>query len=221
MGNTNSIPEHTTNQESIKQVEEQVENIDIPKIIEPTSSNSSINSSDSIKKKQLHAITTESPPEQTTQQQHTHWSPNEPSIKEGIVSETQSTTTTTAPSKAVPVSTGKSGWVSSTGGASPWYNSLSSSSSSSHHQHRASISGPYYRTRGMSVSRESEGDEDLTNIGTHILPQPSTSNNATTTTTTPAQQSTNANNTTMASVVSNQGKPSQKWMTLLITDRFI
>ncbi|KAG1458894.1 hypothetical protein G6F56_006285 [Rhizopus delemar] len=63
--------------------------------------------------------------------------------------------------KAVPVATGKSGWVSSTtGAASPWFNSLSSSTSS-YHPHRASISGPYYRTRGMSVTRDSENDEDL------------------------------------------------------------
>ncbi|CEI92365.1 hypothetical protein RMCBS344292_06626 [Rhizopus microsporus] len=61
--------------------------------------------------------------------------------------------------KAVPVATGKSGWVSSaTGGASPWFNSLSSSTSS--HQHRASISGPYYRARGMSITRDSENDEE-------------------------------------------------------------
>ncbi|KAI7903381.1 uncharacterized protein BX663DRAFT_433759 [Cokeromyces recurvatus] len=51
--------------------------------------------------------------------------------------------------------TQKSGWVSSTGGASPWYGS-------SHH--RASISGPYYRTRGMSVTRDNENDEDLSHI---------------------------------------------------------
>ncbi|KAI8976117.1 hypothetical protein BDB01DRAFT_765131 [Pilobolus umbonatus] len=57
---------------------------------------------------------------------------------------------------AVPTTT-KSKWVSSTGG-SPWYGSLSSSTSS---HHRASISGPYYRTRGMSVTRDSENDEDL------------------------------------------------------------
>ncbi|GAA5812228.1 hypothetical protein MFLAVUS_005678 [Mucor flavus] len=65
------------------------------------------------------------------------------------------------PTKAVPVSTGKSGWVSSTGAASPWYGSLGSSASS---HHRASISGPYYRTRGMSVTRDNENDEDLSNI---------------------------------------------------------
>lgn len=68
---------------------------------------------------------------------------------------------TPPPTKSVPVSTGKSGWVSSTGAASPWYGSLGSSASS---HHRASISGPYYRTRGMSVTRDNENDEDLSNI---------------------------------------------------------
>ncbi|KAG0763989.1 hypothetical protein G6F57_007785 [Rhizopus arrhizus] len=62
----------------------------------------------------------------------------------------------------VPVVNNKTGWVSSTtGAASPWFNSYSSSTSS-HHPHRASISGPYYRARGMSVTaRDSENDEDL------------------------------------------------------------
>ncbi|KAI8080818.1 uncharacterized protein B0P05DRAFT_539709 [Gilbertella persicaria] len=82
-----------------------------------------------------------------------------PSIKE----DAQTPPQIIEPTKAVPVSTGKkSGWVSSTGGASPWYGSLSSSASSSHH--RASISGPYYRTRGMSVTRDNENDEDLSHI---------------------------------------------------------
>ncbi|KAI9356690.1 hypothetical protein BD770DRAFT_104707 [Pilaira anomala] len=72
---------------------------------------------------------------------------------------TNTTTEPTTTPKAVPVSTGKSGWVSSTGGASPWYGSLGSSASS---HHRASISGPYYRTRGMSVTRDNEPEEDLT-----------------------------------------------------------
>ncbi|OBZ90988.1 5'-AMP-activated protein kinase subunit beta-2 [Choanephora cucurbitarum] len=75
------------------------------------------------------------------------------------------------PTKAVPVSTGKkSGWVSSTGGASPWYGSLSSSASSSHR--RASISGPYYRTRGMSITRDSENDEDYPHIQTQSTFEP-------------------------------------------------
>ncbi|KAI9259905.1 hypothetical protein BY458DRAFT_273273 [Sporodiniella umbellata] len=72
--------------------------------------------------------------------------------------------------KAVPVSTGKSGWVSSTtGGASPWFNSLSSSTSS-YHPHRASISGPYYRARGLSVTRDSEADEEPSLAVSHQTP---------------------------------------------------
>ncbi|KAF7726928.1 hypothetical protein EC973_008223 [Apophysomyces ossiformis] len=62
--------------------------------------------------------------------------------------------------RAVPVSTGKSGWVSSTGAVSPWVGSSLSSSASSNH--RDSIRGPYYRARGMSIHRDSEIEEDIT-----------------------------------------------------------
>ncbi|KAI9478141.1 MAG: hypothetical protein EXX96DRAFT_569708 [Benjaminiella poitrasii] len=81
----------------------------------------------------------------------------------------------------------KSGWVSSTGGASPWYGS-------SHH--RASISGPYYRTRGMSVTRDNENDEDLT----HILPAHSPTNTtaATTITSTATPTAAAATNATIS-----------------------
>ncbi|KAG0188699.1 hypothetical protein DFQ28_004514 [Apophysomyces sp. BC1034] len=61
--------------------------------------------------------------------------------------------------RAVPVSTGRSGWVSSTGATSPWVGSSLSSSASSNH--RDSIRGPYYRARGMSIHRDSEIDEDM------------------------------------------------------------
>ena len=105
-----------------------------------------------------------------------HWSPKEPAIQEDHM--TDSTKEIPIPikeetqePKVVPVSTGKkSGWVSSTGAASPWYGSLSSSTSSSHH--RASISGPYYRTRGMSVTRDNENDEDLTTITPSLTTPP-------------------------------------------------
>ncbi|KAI8143213.1 hypothetical protein BJV82DRAFT_668849 [Fennellomyces sp. T-0311] len=60
--------------------------------------------------------------------------------------------------RAVPLSTGKSGWVSSTGNTSPWYGSLSSSASS--HHRSDSVRGPYYRTRGMSINREQEIEEE-------------------------------------------------------------
>lgn len=73
------------------------------------------------------------------------------------------TTTATTPaavpsSKAVPVSTKRTGWVSSTGNASPWYGSLSSSASS--HHRSESVRGPYYRTRGMSIHRDHENEDD-------------------------------------------------------------
>lgn len=68
------------------------------------------------------------------------------------------TTTTHAP-RAVPLSTGKSGWVSSTGNTSPWYGGSLSSSTSSHHR-SDSVRGPYYRARAMSVNRDSEADDE-------------------------------------------------------------
>ncbi|KAI8329303.1 hypothetical protein BC941DRAFT_518804 [Chlamydoabsidia padenii] len=77
---------------------------------------------------------------------------------------------TTSSPKPVP---GRSGWVSSTGASSPWYGggSLSSSASSTHQphtlsqppqqrSHRQSISGPYYRARGMSVNQQQEPTEE-------------------------------------------------------------
>lgn len=60
--------------------------------------------------------------------------------------------------RAVPVSTGRSGWVSSTGSTSPWYGSLSSSASS--HRRSDSVRGPYYRARGMSITRDNEFEDD-------------------------------------------------------------
>ncbi|KAI7897390.1 uncharacterized protein EV154DRAFT_557695 [Mucor mucedo] len=89
-----------------------------------------------------------------------HWEPTEPPITEDSPTkpiqmkrdDPTPPVTNTAHSK---------GWVSSTGAASPWFGYLSSSASS---HHRASISGPYYRTRGMSVTRDNENDEDLSNI---------------------------------------------------------
>ncbi|CDS09494.1 hypothetical protein LRAMOSA10854 [Lichtheimia ramosa] len=75
------------------------------------------------------------------------------------------TTTTTTPAttthapRAVPLSTGKSGWVSSTGNTSPWYGGSLSSSTSSHHR-SDSVRGPYYRARAMSVNRDSEADDE-------------------------------------------------------------
>ncbi|CDH59669.1 5-amp-activated protein kinase subunit beta-2 [Lichtheimia corymbifera JMRC:FSU:9682] len=71
---------------------------------------------------------------------------------------TTATTTTHAP-RAVPLSTGKSGWVSSTGNTSPWYGGSLSSSTSSHHR-SDSVRGPYYRARAMSVNRDSEADDE-------------------------------------------------------------
>ncbi|ORZ03884.1 5'-AMP-activated protein kinase beta subunit, interation domain-domain-containing protein [Syncephalastrum racemosum] len=65
-----------------------------------------------------------------------------------------------ATSKAVPVAPKKSGWVSSTGASSPWYGSLSSSASSTH-QRSDSVRGPYYRTRGMSVTHTDNEDDPL------------------------------------------------------------
>ncbi|KAL0074551.1 5'-AMP-activated protein kinase beta subunit, interation domain-containing protein [Phycomyces blakesleeanus] len=70
--------------------------------------------------------------------------------------------------KAVPVATGKAGWVSSTGNTSPWVGSLSSSASSNR---RDSIHGPYYRARGMSINRDSEADEDSPAPQQPILPK--------------------------------------------------
>ncbi|KAG2219981.1 hypothetical protein INT45_001880 [Circinella minor] len=68
-------------------------------------------------------------------------------------------TNTTTPTQAVPLSTGRSGWVSSTGNTSPWYGGSLSSSASSHHR-SDSVRGPYYRTRGMSINREQEIEEE-------------------------------------------------------------
>ncbi|KAI9273042.1 hypothetical protein BDA99DRAFT_533867 [Phascolomyces articulosus] len=72
---------------------------------------------------------------------------------------TATTPTTTTKTQAVPLSTGKSGWVSSTGNTSPWYGGSLSSSASSHHR-SDSVRGPYYRTRGMSINREQEIEEE-------------------------------------------------------------
>ncbi|KAF1803881.1 hypothetical protein FB192DRAFT_1370284 [Mucor lusitanicus] len=139
----------------------------------------------------IHTVSEPEPIPSTTH----HWSPKEPSIQEDIDTmkegDKEPEQPANTPSKAVPVSNAKSGWVSSTGAASPWYGSLSSSTSSSHH--RASISGPYYRTRGMSVTRDSENDEDLTNIIT------STSSNTAANSISNAQQTSPTNSTQAAS----------------------
>ncbi|CAO0792521.1 unnamed protein product [Mucor circinelloides] len=168
----------------------------------PTSASSSTSSStSSISKKPqsfefsvtepTHTVSEPEPIPPTTY----HWSPKEPSIQEDIDTmkegDKEPEQPTNTPSKAVPVSNAKSGWVSSTGAASPWYGSLSSSTSSSHH--RASISGPYYRTRGMSVTRDSENDEDLTNIIT------STSSNTAANSISNAQQTSPTNSTQVTS----------------------
>ncbi|GAN05879.1 5'-AMP-activated protein kinase subunit beta-2 [Mucor ambiguus] len=188
----------------------------------PTSNSTSTSSStSSISKKPqsfefsvtepIHAVSEPEPIPPTTH----HWSPKEPSIqedsdtmKEGDKEPEQPANT---PSKAVPVSNAKSGWVSSTGAASPWYGSLSSSTSSSHH--RASISGPYYRTRGMSVTRDSENDEDLTNIITSTSSNTAANSiNSTqqTSPTTSTQAASNAPTTATAATATattNQGVP--------------
>ncbi|CAO3600854.1 unnamed protein product [Absidia cylindrospora] len=81
---------------------------------------------------------------------------------------------TSSSPKPVP---GRSGWRSSIGASSPWYgggSSLSPAASPSSHQpylanyqqqqqksHRQSISGPYYRARGMSVNQQESIDDDL------------------------------------------------------------
>jgi hypothetical protein len=143
--------------------------------IQPTAS-SSTSSTSSISKQQqpqpaFNLSVTEAASEPILTTAPSPWSPKEPVIQEdhtlvkeipiNNMSSQQDENKEQPEPAAVPVSTGKkSGWVSSTGAASPWYGSLSSSTSSSHH--RASISGPYYRTRGMSVTRDSENDEELT-----------------------------------------------------------
>ncbi|KAI9012638.1 hypothetical protein CLU79DRAFT_398911 [Phycomyces nitens] len=102
---------------------------------------------------------------------------NRPSSPKPIISDSQSPSLPSSPPhtrhqpqmpKAVPVATGKSGWVSSTGSTSPWVGSLSSSASSNR---RDSIHGPYYRARGMSINRDSEADEDSPAPPQPILPK--------------------------------------------------
>lgn len=146
-----------------------------------------------------------------------HWSPKEPSIQEDNVPVITTTNTEPIPMKeadnneqpatatqAVPVSTGKSGWVSSTGAASPWYGSLGSSVSSSHH--RTSISGPYYRTRGMSVTRDPENDEDLMNILSNTA-----NTSATASTTTPdTQKQSTTSSVIQPKAASNEGLKKKK-----------
>ncbi|KAI7876833.1 AMPKBI-domain-containing protein [Lichtheimia hyalospora FSU 10163] len=87
--------------------------------------------------------------------------PTTPATTATVATTTPTTTTTTAthPPRAVPLSTGKSGWVSSTGNTSPWYGGSLSSSTSSHHR-SDSVRGPYYRARAMSVNRDSEADDE-------------------------------------------------------------
>ncbi|KAK4510711.1 Transcription initiation protein spt3 [Mucor velutinosus] len=161
----------------------------------------------------IHTVSEPEPIPPTTH----HWSPKEPSIQEDIDTmkegDKEPEEVANTPSKAVPVSNTKSGWVSSTGAASPWYGSLSSSTSSSHH--RASISGPYYRTRGMSVTRDSENDEDLTNIITSTSSNTaanSISNTQQTSPTNSTQAASNASTATAAATktttpTTNQGVP--------------
>lgn len=98
-----------------------------------------------------------------------HWEPSEPPITED--SPTKPIQMKRDDPNPPATNTGHSkGWVSSTGAASPWFGYLSSSASS---HHRASISGPYYRTRGMSVTRDNENDDDLsTLIGSSSLNYP-------------------------------------------------
>lgn len=158
MGNTNSTEGNNIVASIQRRRSRSSSSASIQKSIQPTATTSS-SSSSSVRQPFQLSITE---PETKTEP---HWEPAEPTITE------DNTTTKEIPIKmkrdetidntpAVPVSTGK-GWVSSTGAASPWFGYLSSSASS---HHRASISGPYYRTRGMSVTRDNENDEDLTNI---------------------------------------------------------
>jgi hypothetical protein len=190
-------------------------------IQKPTSSSSSStatsSSSTSQKRQSFQSSITEPTANIESTQLH-HWSPKEPSIQEDNIptitttsaepipmketdnskdNNTQPETTT----KAVPVSTGKSGWVSSTGAASPWYGYLSTSN-----HHRASISGPYYRTRGMSVTRDSENDEDLTSI---LSSTANTSATASTITTNQQQQlQPPSSSVVQPNITTNQGKDS-------------
>ncbi|KAG2190175.1 hypothetical protein INT46_008394 [Mucor plumbeus] len=196
----------------------------------PNSSSTSTSSSTSSisKKPQLFEFSVTEPthsvsePEPIPPTTH-HWSPKEPSIQEDsptdiaiMKEEKEPEQPLNTPSRAVPVSNAKSGWVSSTGAASPWYGSLSSSTSSSHH--RASISGPYYRTRGMSVTRDSENDEDLTNIitSTSSNTASNSTSNAITSPTNSTQSTVNApttsattttTTTTTTTGTTNQGVP--------------
>jgi hypothetical protein len=198
----------------------------------PNSSSTSTSSSTSSisKKPQLFEFSVTEPthsvsePEPIPPTTH-HWSPKEPSIQEDsptdiaiMKEEKEPEQPLNTPSRAVPVSNAKSGWVSSTGAASPWYGSLSSSTSSSHH--RASISGPYYRTRGMSVTRDSENDEDLTNIitSTSSNTASNSTSNAITSPTNSTQSTVNAPTTTATTTATttttagttNQGKLKMK-----------
>lgn len=173
MGNTNSTEEN--NLVASYQQRRRSRSNSSASIHKPTASTST-SSSTAIKKQPFQLTVTEpitetEPiPVKSNSTSTPPWSPTEPAIQEDTTIETKEIPINNkmkgdneeTPAKAVPVSTGKSGWVSSTGAASPWYGSLSSSTSSSHH--RPSISGPYYRTRGMSVTRDSENDEDLTSI---------------------------------------------------------
>ncbi|ORZ14635.1 5'-AMP-activated protein kinase beta subunit, interation domain-domain-containing protein [Absidia repens] len=126
--------------------------------------------------------------EPSTTSTTTMTNPNITSGSSGWTSSTSNTVPidTTSSPKPVP---GKSGWVSSTGASSPWYGggSLSSSASSTHHpqpssasyqqqsqrSHRQSISGPYYRARGLSVNQQQEPtDEDMVSPSTSSTYQP-------------------------------------------------
>lgn len=198
MGNTNSTEEN--NLVSSYQQRRRSRSNSSASIHKPTASTST--SSSTIIKKQPFQLTvtepiTETEPIPVKSNSTTStppWSPTEPAIQEDTatietkeipINNKMKEDNEETPAKAVPVSTGKSGWVSSTGAASPWYGSLSSSTSSSHH--RPSISGPYYRTRGMSVTRDSENDEDLTSIISNANATPPINTSTTTTNTTIAK----------------------------------